>query len=79
MRMTWGKAVSMLVTDPRVPLCTLELERPGDLQALLYEQGILTVSGVEFELLDERFARLRIPVEAELPRLLAALRTLAQG
>lgn len=69
-----GRRVVMLETDGRVPVCTLGLTGPGDLQRLLLEQGVLAVSGREFELLDERYVRLRLPVSAEVPRLLAAIR-----
>ena len=52
------------------------LQEPGDLQELLLQNGILTVSGAEFDALDERYVRLRVPVRAELPRLLNAIRAI---
>ncbi|MCR4711372.1 MAG: aminotransferase class I/II-fold pyridoxal phosphate-dependent enzyme [Clostridia bacterium] len=68
--------LAMLETDLRAPICTLMLREPGDLQELLLQNGILTVSGVEFDALDERYVRLRVPVRAELPRLLNAIRAI---
>lgn len=68
-----GKRLTMLTTDERVPICTLALNEAGDLQKLLLEEGILTVSGVEFETLDRRFVRLRVPSAALAERLILAI------
>lgn len=74
-----GKRIKMLVTDGRVPICTLELQEPGDLQALLMKHGVLTVSGREFDLLDERYVRLRVPTTEYADRLVRAVSLVEQG
>ena len=58
-----GRRIVMLNTDDRVPICTLKLKNGGDLQAELMKYDLLTVSGVEFEALDESCVRLRVPEE----------------
>jgi len=68
-----GHRLFMLRTDDRVPICTLALREEADLQALLLEKGVLTVSGAEFENLSGRYVRLRIPEKSDLPRLLTAV------
>ena len=79
MKSVVGRRLTMLETDSRVPICTLALETEGDLQALLLDEGVLTVSGAEFETLSRRYVRLRIPREEDLPQLLAALERVERG
>lgn len=68
-----GERLEMLETDPRVPICTLHLRGGGDLQAELIKRGVLTVSGREFDGLDQSYVRMRIPTYDEVPRLLKAI------
>lgn len=68
--------LTMLPTDDRVPICTLKLNEAGDLQAMLLDQGVLAVSGRDFESLTERFVRIRIPRKEEKNQLLKAINTL---
>lgn len=68
-----GKNIRMLYTDPRVPICTLELMKPGNLQHMLLKEGILTVSGLDFELLNERFVRLRLPKKEDQKKVISAV------
>lgn len=79
LRAVIGQRVKMLETDDRVPICTLALQKPGDLQTLLMEQDILTVSGAEFDALDPRFVRLRIPLKEQVSRLIDAVAKVEQG
>ena len=74
-----GKRLEMLCTDDRVPICTLVLQEAGDLQGELLQRGVLTVSGREFDALDERYVRLRIPPAQQVDRLLQAIALVEQG
>lgn len=73
-----GHALTLLHTDNRVPICTLKHQNHVDLQALLYQNGILTVSGVEFGSLNESCVRLRVPRAEEANRLVQAIREVDQ-
>ena len=79
LRAVTGQRVTMLETDDRVPICTLALQEEGDLQALLMEQDVLTVSGTEFDALGKRFVRLRIPLNQQVNRLIDAVAQVEQG
>lgn len=69
-----GKNVTLLHTDYRVPICTLRHRDSGaNLQKLLYGNGVLTVSGAEFDGLDAAAVRLRIPKGAETEKLFQAV------
>lgn len=57
-----GRRIVMMNTDDRVPICTLRRKDGGDLQAELMKYDLLTVSGAEFDALDESCVRLRVPV-----------------
>jgi hypothetical protein len=63
----------MLKTDGRVPICTLVLQTEGNLQEVLIEAGVLALSGLDFDGLDERSVRICVPVLRDLSRLLRAL------
>lgn len=69
-----GHNLTLLCTDDRVPICSLQHKDPVNLQALLYEEGILTVSGEEFDAMDQRSVRLRVPRKEAASRLVAAIR-----
>lgn len=73
LRAVSGKTVVMLPTDDRVPICTLKHTGGEDLQKLLYEYGVLTVSGAEFDALGAEYVRLRIPTAEEADRVIAAV------
>jgi histidinol-phosphate aminotransferase len=79
LRRVTGHALTMLVTDDRVPICTLKHKDAVDLQALLCKQDILTVSGVEFDCMDASFVRLRVPRVEEAERLIEAVRRVDLG
>ena len=79
LRRSCGHALTMLVTDDRVPICTLKHKDTVDLQALLCRQDILTVSGVEFDCMDASFVRLRVPRKEEAGRLIEAVRKVDLG
>ena len=69
-----GGALSMAVTDDRIPICLLQHRDPrADLQELLLAQGVLTCSGGEFEPLESSSVRLRVPRREEMGKLLAAV------
>ena len=68
-----GSRIRMLETDGRVPICCLELQGRGNLQQLLIEEGILAISGCDFDGLDERYVRICVPVLDSLSRLINAL------
>lgn len=74
-----GKRLKLLETDKRVPICTLALKESGDLQEKLLKNGVLAVSGREFELLDERYVRIRIPTAEYLPVLTDAIARVEKG
>lgn len=71
-----GKRIRMLETDGRVPICTLVIQEDGDLQKLLMDEGIYTLSGLDFDGLNERYVRLCAPVMESVPRLIKALERL---
>ena len=66
--------MTLLHTDDRVPICALKHRREVDLQALLYEHGVLTVSGEEFDAMDASCVRLRIPKAQDANTLVEAVR-----
>lgn len=72
-RRATGNNLTLLATDDRVPICTLRHKDPVDLQALLYAENVLTVSGAEFDSLGENSVRLRVPRQGEVERLVAAI------
>lgn len=74
LRENTGHALRLLVTDDRVPICALKHREAADLQALLYNEGILTVSGAEFDCMDESCVRLRVPAAGQAERLIRAVR-----
>ena len=74
-----GKRLKLLETDGRVPIFTLALDEPGDLQEMLLKHGVLAVSGREFELLDERYVRIRVPTSDCADRLTAAVALVEKG
>jgi histidinol-phosphate aminotransferase len=78
LRENTGHALKLLVTDDRVPICTLKHRETVDLQGLLYNQGILTVSGAEFDCMDESCVRLRVPAAGQTERLIQAVRKVDQ-
>ena len=64
----------MLCTDDRVPICSLRHSDPNaDLQRLLFDHGVLTVSGAEFDDMDASAVRLRVPRPGEAEPLLRAV------
>lgn len=65
-------ALTMADTDDRTQILTLRAPAGADLQALFLEQGILTVSGREFEALDASAVRVSIPAGADAEKLVAA-------
>ncbi|MEG1683739.1 MAG: aminotransferase class I/II-fold pyridoxal phosphate-dependent enzyme, partial [Oscillospiraceae bacterium] len=70
-----GKNLTLLHTDDRVPICTLCHRNPeANLQRLLYANGILTVSGIDFDGLACNCVRLRVPREEAAQRLVDAIR-----
>ena len=79
LRRVTGRQITMLCTDDRVPICVLKLQSENDLQSLLLQQHILSVSGKEFDLLDARYARIRIPAGEDVDRLIAAVEAADQG
>lgn len=50
-----------------------------DMKQELYKRGALVVSGADFQSLDKSSARIRLPKEEEFPKLLAAIRDLAES
>ena len=55
------------------------MQEDGDLQALLMQQDVLTVSGAEFDALGKRYVRLRIPLNNQVNRLIEAVANVEQG
>lgn len=75
-----GENLSLLYTDYRVPICTLRHKDPqANLQQLLYDAGVLTVSGAEFDGLDASAVRLRVPKPEDAEPLLRAVETVGRG
>ena len=75
-----GHNLTVLPTDERVPVCTLRHRDPTvDLQRLLYDAGVMTVSGAEFDTLNASFVRLRIPQIRDAERLFRAVRAVDLG
>ena len=74
LRENTGHALKLLVTDDRVPICALKHREAVDLQARLFNEGILTVSGAEFDCMDESCVRLRVPAAGQTERLIRAVR-----
>ena len=79
LRAVTGQRITMLESDDRVPICTLALQEDGDLQALLMQHDVLTVSGAEFDALGKRYVRLRIPLNDQVNRLIEAVAQVEQG
>ena len=67
-----GSTLIMEPTDLRTPILVMRSTTDRDLQSCYLEQGIMTVSGREFEALDEQFVRISIPVSADVDRLIRA-------
>lgn len=74
MRAVTGNALSMLITDDRVPICTLRHRDDVDLQALLIEAGVLAVSGADFDCMDGRCVRVRCPRAEYADKLIDAIK-----
>ena len=75
-----GHRLTLLETDFRVPICTLRhRDSAADLQRLLYKEGVLTVSGAEFDGLGANSVRLRVPCPGETERLFAAAEKIDRG
>lgn len=69
-----GGNLTLAETDGRVPICTLRHKDPAaDLARLLFDAGILTVSGAEFDGLDGSAVRLRVPKREDAAVLLRAV------
>ena len=79
LRHATGHALTLLHTDGRVPICALRHREDVDLQSLLYQKGVLAVSGAEFDGMDGRSVRLRIPRDGDLERLASAVRSVDLG
>ena len=74
-----GSALTLLPTDRRVPICTLRHRDPTvDLQRRLFDFGVLTVSGGEFDGLNKSSVRLRVPLSQDAAPLLQAVETLGR-
>ena len=67
-----GNTLIMEATDNRSPILMMRSTTDRDLQRCYLEHGILTVSGREFESLDERSVRISIPKGKEVRRLVEA-------
>ena len=67
-----GSTLIMEPTDLRTPILIMRSTTDRDLQSCYLEQGIMTVSGREFEALDERSVRISIPIYADVDRLIRA-------
>ena len=78
LRDTVGHQLTLLHTDDRVPICVLKHRQAVNLQAILANEGVLAVSGFEFEGLDASYVRLRIPQNRDMERLLCAIRKIDQ-
>ena len=75
-----GHNLTLLRTDMRVPICALRHKDPdADLQRLLYDAGVMTVSGAEFDGLGASAVRLRVPEAAQHARLLDAVERVDRG
>ena len=69
-----GHRLTMLYTDDRVPICSLRHSDPSaDLPQLLFQHGVLTVSGAEFDDMDASAVRLRVPCPEAAEPLLRAV------
>ena len=74
-----GKTLIMAKSDPRVPICLLKHNDPSvDLPKLLFEHGVLSVPGEEFETLDKTTARIRIPKQELLDKLFEAIKSIGE-
>ena len=79
LRQAGGSAIRMLETNDAVPICTLCHRDPSvDLQQLLYDQGVLTVSGADFEGLGANTVRVRVPEQQSVSRLVDAVAAAAK-
>ncbi len=74
-----GNRLRMMDTDDRIPILALRDTCGGNLQQAFLSQGILTVSGAEFEGLDQSSVRISIPSEQNLPALLSAVRAINES
>ena len=79
LRAVTGNKLTLLATDGRVPICSLRHKEDVDLQALLFEEGVLTVSGAEFDAMDARCVRLRVPKGSLAGKLIEAVRRVNEG
>ena len=73
-RAVCGNALTMMVTDDRVPICTLRHRDDVDLQALLIDAGVLAVSGADFDCMDGRCVRVRCPKAEYADKLINAVK-----
>ena len=75
-----GKNLIMAKTDYRVPICLLKhIDSNVDLVKALFENGVLAVPGAEFDGLGKNFARVRMPIQEELTKLLDAVEKINIG
>jgi histidinol-phosphate aminotransferase len=73
-RQSIGNRLSISATDDRVPIFTLMHSDPGvNLQRLPIAQGVLAVSGEEFENTNGSMVRIRVPKMEQFPKLLEAV------
>ena len=80
LRQAGGSVIRMLETNDAVPICTLCHRDPSvDLQQLLYDQGVLTVSGADFEGLGANTVRVRVPEQQSVSRLIDAVAAAAKA
>ena len=80
LRQAGGSVIRMLETNDAVPICTLCHKDPSvDLQQLLYDQGVLTVSGADFEGLGANTVRVRVPEQQSVSRLIDAVAAAAKA
>lgn len=70
-----GNRLTLIPSDQRVPICTLRcMDESANLQRLLLNEGILTVSGSEFLGLGAHCVRVRVPKFEEADRLVHAIK-----
>lgn len=75
-----GGRLFLSATDDRVPIFTLiHVDPDADLQRILSERGLLSVSGREFDNMGGNMVRLRLPEKARFPRLLSVIAEINGG
>lgn len=79
-RQNIGNRLTISATDDRIPIFTLMHKDPGvNLHKLLIEQGVLAVSGNEFENTDGSMVRVRVPRMEQFQKLLDAVKAIDKG